>query len=595
MATNQWVLKRKANAQCLTVYQRNNMNIRDLINRIESIELNEGLRLKDIEAQVSSEPNEQKRAQQLMTLAQTNKLPGLYDPVSGYFVSAEPDMDRSEGGTGQPKPRISATGTEDSDALLAKRGLVPPKANTSTFLRKLNPFKSSNQDYDTGIQGGSQAAIARQTKEDDELKQLTDLIPKYKALKDKLATLNGGHAADMVAAKGYNGPDGESVASESIAEALMESFRGLFEAGLRLPGPLGAAQSAGEMLPNVMKKFGSNPDDWSKIPGWGSRVGFPKPRPDIDDAAWKAVPDNMKSGVGAWLKANPGKSIGTAMAVLAAGGALVGGGQGQRNGPTADQMATANGATTAPSTGATPSTGTAPAAVNPSADAKTSEPTTYQVKPGDNLSSIAKRNNVSVAELMAANPSIKDPNKIQAGSSLTIPSASGKPTYDQGVGSKPVEQPSISKPTLGNDTPDDNVKAAEEAKKKEEIEATQKEIDAMKAQLAALIIDLEKSEDEDNIRQLKDLESQLDDLEEIKSSPAAQTAAMSDVDQQIAKDKLNPQNTPTTAQLIDKDKQNVQNNPAAASLASAPGSKADTTPVKESDELARWLRIANIK
>jgi len=550
------------------------MNLRDLINRIESIELNEGLRLKDIEAQVGQEKDEQKRAQILMTLAQNNKLPGLYDPVSGYFVSADPEMDRSDSGTGQSKPRISATGTESSDALLAKRGLVPPKANTSTFLRHLNPFSSSNKDYDAGVQGGSQAAIARQTKEDDELKQLTDLIPKYKALKDKLASLSTAKT--------------DAPADKPLKESLMESFSDLFEAGLRLPGPLGAAQSAGEMLPNVMKKFGSNADDWSKIPGWGSRVGMPKPRPDIDDAAWRAVPDNMKSGVGAWLKDNPKKSIAAALAAVAAAGSQIGGGQGQRNGPTADQMATANGATTAPSAGATPS------AVNPSADAKTSEPTTYQIKPGDNLSTIAKRNNVSVAELMAANPSITNPNKITAGATITIPPASGKPTYDQGVGSKPVEQPSIAKPRP-DDTPADDAKAAEDTKKKEEIEATQKEIDAMKAQLAALIIDLEKSEDEDNIRQLKDLESQLDDLEEIKSSPAAQTAAMSDVDQQIAKDKLNPQNTPTTAQLIDKDKQNVQNNPAAASLASAPGSKADTAPVKESDELARWLRIANIK
>jgi LysM repeat protein len=200
------------------------MNIRDLINRIESIELNEGLRLKDIEAQVAKEPNEQKRAQTLMTLAQTNKLPGLYDPVSGYFVSAEPDTQGEWQGAGTPtKPRISSTGTEDQDALLAKRGLVPAKANTSTFLRHLNPFSSSNKDYDAGVQGGSQAAIARQNKEDDELKQLTDLIPKYKALKDKLASLNG---ANTDARTGH----GIVPADKPLAEALMESFRGeLFE------------------------------------------------------------------------------------------------------------------------------------------------------------------------------------------------------------------------------------------------------------------------------------------------------------------------------------------------------------------------------
>jgi LysM repeat protein len=550
------------------------MNLRDLINRIESIELNEGLRLKDIEAQVGQEKDEQKRAQILMTLAQNNKLPGLYDPVSGYFVSADPEMDRSDSGTGQSKPRISATGTESSDALLAKRGLVPPKANTSTFLRHLNPFSSSNKDYDAGVQGGSQAAIARQTKEDDELKQLTDLIPKYKALKDKLASLSTAKT--------------DAPADKPLKESLMESFSDLFEAGLRLPGPLGAAQSAGEMLPNVMKKFGSNADDWSKIPGWGSRVGMPKPRPDIDDAAWRAVPDNMKSGVGAWLKDNPKKSIAAALAAVAAAGSQIGGGQGQRNGPTADQMATANGATTAPSAGSTPS------AVNPSADAKTSEPTTYQIKPGDNLSTIAKRNNVSVAELMAANPSITNPNKITAGATITIPSASGKPTYDQGVGSKPVEQPSIAKPRP-DDTPADDAKAAEDTKKKAEIEATQKEIDAMKAQLAALIIDLEKSEDEDNIRQLKDLESQLDDLDDIKALNATNPNASNYTNQMDQASDAASSKPAEAPKLTAKD----ATTPVADtdySVASAPNAKnAKLNAMKESDELDRWLRIANIK
>jgi LysM repeat protein len=739
------------------------MNIRDLINRMESIELAEGLRLKDIEAQVGQEKDEQKRAQTLMTLAQTNKLPGLYDPVSGYFVSADPDTSRGDGMPGESRPRISATGTEETDALLAKRGLVPPKANTSTFLRKLNPFKSSNQDYDTGVQGGSQAAIARQDKEDEELKQLTDLIPKYKALKDKLATLNGGHAADAVAAKGYNGPDGESVAGESIAEALLEGFSDLFEDGVPPPpntsavttnhnlvaqgkkyrdihgtedkeitsetpiieiggeniydvgdlimdigltavfagagtllAPVTAGGSAGAAAavaaPRVIriaraiaswsgrakknftsaeafkkavsekakaegarlhkemgiavggtaalnvggiadKKAGTGVYDYiggkahdtgewmadkyhagkravglnesmrslssrlrdieqqttegalrriggevvsgaeagakraerpggaitprdpladvlDRLPNQVSTEFRVKPRPDISDAEWRQVPDNIKGGVGAWLKANPGKTLAAATAAVLAA-SQIGGGQGQRNGPTANQVATAPNTSTAP--------GTAPA--NPNADAKTSEPTTYQIKPGDNLSNIAKRNNVSVAELMAANPSIKDPNKIRAGATLTIPTASGKPTYDQGVGSTPVNKPADATATPADTTADDT-KAAEEAKKKSEIEATQKEIDDIKQKLAALIVDLEKSEDEDNIRQLKDLESQLDDLEEIKNLPAGKTAAMSNVDQQI-----------------DKDKQNPQNNPAAASLSNAPGSKAATTPI----------------
>ena len=526
------------------------MNLRDLINRIETIELSEGLRLKDIEAQVASEPNEQKRAQTLMTLAQTNKLPGLYDPVSGYFVSADPDMNRGEGGTSEPKPRISATGTEEMDALLAKRGLVPPKANTSTVFRKLNPFSSSNKDYDSGVQGGSQSAIARQNKEDEELKQLADLIPKYKALKDKLASLNG---VNTDARTGQ----GIVPADQPLAESLMESFSYLFD------DVTGAGRAAGEMLPKIWNKLpsvvrggekqaGKDFDILDRLPNQLSTELKTPPRPDITDVEWRTVPDNMKGGVASWLKANPGKSMAAAMLALAAGSQMRGGSKNANPAPAIPGDAKTSDATTGQAGVTAPGQAgvTAPTA-----------PTTYQIKPGDNLSSIAKRNNVSVAELMAANPSITNPNKITAGASLTIPSASGKPTYDQGVGSKPDVKPADSSSDQAER--DDAAKVdADEAKKKADIEATQKEIDDTKQQLAALIVDLEKSEDEDNIRQVKDLESQLDDLEEIKNSPAGKTAAMSDVDQQIAKDKQNP-----------------QNNPAAASLANAPGSKAATTPV----------------
>jgi hypothetical protein len=72
---------------------------------------------------------------------------------------------------------------------------------------------------------------------------------------------------------------------------------------------------------------------------------------------------------------------------------------------------------------------------------------------------------------------------------------------------------------------------------------------------------------------------------------------MSDVDQQIAKDKLNPQNTPTQDQLIAKDKQNPQNNPAAFDpTGKSPEEIQDARNkglVDESAyELARWLKIA---
>ena len=53
---------------------------------------------------------------------------------------------------------------------------------------------------------------------------------------------------------------------------------------------------------------------------------------------------------------------------------------------------------------------------------------TYTVKPGDNLSRIAMRNGVSLAQLLQANPQIKDPNRINVGDTLNLPDgASGVP------------------------------------------------------------------------------------------------------------------------------------------------------------------------
>lgn len=46
----------------------------------------------------------------------------------------------------------------------------------------------------------------------------------------------------------------------------------------------------------------------------------------------------------------------------------------------------------------------------------------YTIKSGDTLSQIATSNGTTVAALQAANPSITDPNKIQVGQSLTLPS-----------------------------------------------------------------------------------------------------------------------------------------------------------------------------
>jgi murein DD-endopeptidase MepM/ murein hydrolase activator NlpD len=49
---------------------------------------------------------------------------------------------------------------------------------------------------------------------------------------------------------------------------------------------------------------------------------------------------------------------------------------------------------------------------------------TYTVKPGDTLSRIATRNGVTLAQLLQANPQVKDPNRIKVGDVINLPADS---------------------------------------------------------------------------------------------------------------------------------------------------------------------------
>jgi morphogenetic protein associated with SpoVID len=60
-------------------------------------------------------------------------------------------------------------------------------------------------------------------------------------------------------------------------------------------------------------------------------------------------------------------------------------------------------------------------------------PILYTIKKNDILSKIASAHGVALADLLAANPQIKNPNRITEGQVITIPVPSGGP--DQGGGS----------------------------------------------------------------------------------------------------------------------------------------------------------------
>ncbi len=55
-------------------------------------------------------------------------------------------------------------------------------------------------------------------------------------------------------------------------------------------------------------------------------------------------------------------------------------------------------------------------------------PTTYKIAYGDTLSGIARARGTTVAEILKANPSIKDPNRIRAGATLNFGSSTTTPT-----------------------------------------------------------------------------------------------------------------------------------------------------------------------
>jgi len=183
------------------------MDIRSLISKLDSIQaLNEALTLDQVTAAVGQEKSEQKRAKILMTMAQKENLPGLYDPVSGYFVSAVPDRNQM---TQQETPRISATASKKSDQTLAQLGLVPQNASTSTFLGRM--FR--------GDQKGQYDLDTKQTSRDARTQQLiADLVGKAGPLLDKLE-------------KKYAAPKTEGIFTSGIARALAESIGyNLFEA-----------------------------------------------------------------------------------------------------------------------------------------------------------------------------------------------------------------------------------------------------------------------------------------------------------------------------------------------------------------------------
>jgi LysM repeat protein len=71
--------------------------------------------------------------------------------------------------------------------------------------------------------------------------------------------------------------------------------------------------------------------------------------------------------------------------------------------------------------------------------------TTYVIQAGDNLSSIASRHGVTVAQVVAANQ-MTDPNRIRVGQSIVIPAAGIVPAPSPAPSPAPIAVPAVPAP-----------------------------------------------------------------------------------------------------------------------------------------------------
>lgn len=230
---------------------------------IESKQISEAITLKDVNAAVAGKNNEQDRANILNDLAWKNNLPGLYDPVSGYFIAKQ---SQPVGGYGQGY-NISATGSKDADTKLAQLGLVPKNAKTSSALGKF--FGTSGDEYDKQVQTANQEVIAKQEREEliktstaklaELLKKLVDTLGQEKKFKDAVAAQIAKQTAGQAAK-----PTQTKESTTSIAASLVESFG--YKTEQQTDEGIGAAvgKLGARALPGVGLALGAS-DAWDRI------------------------------------------------------------------------------------------------------------------------------------------------------------------------------------------------------------------------------------------------------------------------------------------------------------------------------------------
>jgi hypothetical protein len=204
------------------------MDIRAILNKLDTVVLAEAITIKDVEAAVAGKKDEQERANILNDLAWKHKLPGLYDPISGYFVRKQ----SAPAGMGDGKLSIAATASTGADKELADLGLVPQNAKTSTALGRM--FRGDDKgEHDSAVKGASDKV--NKDRQTGEIK--AEKLPKLKALVDKLKAASGSSGSSTNAGTGLKlpGMTGTSpsagglklggLGEGSIFESLLKEFQ----------------------------------------------------------------------------------------------------------------------------------------------------------------------------------------------------------------------------------------------------------------------------------------------------------------------------------------------------------------------------------
>ena len=273
------------------------MDLKALIAKMDQIEskqiLNEAITMKDIQAAVGQEQDEQKRANILNDLAWKEKLPGLYDPISGYFVRKQ-----SMPAGGEGSLSISATAREADTKALAQLGLVPGTAKTSALGGLVGTGALSNtadqnaqaskavKNQSAGVQGGQSSDAFYAPK----IARLKELITKISSTAESF-NFNSAIARSLVESFSYKLVEkvtlgtGPAVTSGGVTAG---KFQGEIAEINKIIGELGDID---QLPPEVSQVVQDAKSAVSKV------AAGPKPAAGAPAAAG-AAPTPMKGGYG---------------------------------------------------------------------------------------------------------------------------------------------------------------------------------------------------------------------------------------------------------------------------------------------------------